>query len=530
MKRNRSEQKDEVAGERCPETRGTAITRRQFVTGTGLAGAALLAGIGAPAKSNAAAAPQKWDKETDVIVVGYGAAGGTAAIEAHDAGAKVLLLDKMPAAGGNTAISGGILYGANTSVQRGVGVFDSAEEMYKYYMAVGENMLDPARVKFASENYGKTIEWLIALGVDIPHKLGRPGLYVSGAEQKFTHITPAKPRGHEVTGAGGGLFTAVRKAVDTRKIETLLRTEAKELIISGEREVIGLIAESRGKRMSIKARKGVILTSGGFSYSKEMRRNYRPDLMEAVSYCAPGLTGDGIRLALALGADLENMGNAYRVNVVAKVSPERGALVLPLLEHPCIMINKKGKRFVSEGEFYEYIVSELIKQEGRLAYIIFDENVKTKGGKELAYGFSKDLGPEMEAGVVRKAGTIRELAGLMGVDPRVLDETVAKVNDGVKAGKDPEFGRKKGFGAVATPPFYFLEARVGLSDTVGGLKTDLDARVIDVFGKPIPRLYAAGTVADGWMFKVYPGSGTYLGNAFCFGRIAGKKAAAEKPV
>jgi flavocytochrome c len=530
MKQDKFEEEKERTGEKESKTRSPAITRRQFVTGTGLAGAALLAGIGAPSKSHAAVAPKKWDKETDVIVVGFGAAGGAAAIEAHDAGAKVLILDKMPASGGNTAISGGIVYGADTSVQKALGISDSAEEMYKYYMAVGENMLEPARVKFASENYGKTIEWLIGLGVEIPHKLGRPGLYISGAEQKFASITPPKPRGHETAGEGGALFGVLRKAVNTRKIETLLRTEAKELVIANEKEVVGLIAQSRGKTMYIKANKGIILTTGGFSYSKEMRRTYRPDLMEAVSYCAPGLTGDGVRMAQALGADLENMGNAYRVNVVAKINPERGALVLPLLEHPCIMVNKKGKRFVSEGEFYEYVVSELLKQEGRLAYIIFDEKVKTKSGKGLAYGFSKDLAPEMEAGVVKKAGTIAELARVMGVDPAVLEQTVTKLNEDAKAGKDSEFGRKKGLGPVDTPPFYFLEARVGLSDTVGGLRTNLDARVIDVFGRVIPRLYAAGTVADGWMFKMYPGSGTYLGNAFCFGRIAGKKAAAEKPL
>lgn len=512
------------------KNRGPAVTRRQFVTGTGLAGVALLAGMGMPVRSAAAVAPKKWDKEVDVIVVGFGAAGGAAAIEAHDAGAKVLILEKMPAAGGNTAVSGGIVYGANTSVQKAVGVSDTAEEMYKYYMAVGENMLDPARVKFASENYGKTIEWLIGLGVEIPHKMGRPGLYISGAEQRYANITPPKPRGHEAKGEGGALFGALRKAVGDRKIETLLRAEAKELIVANEKEVIGLIAQSRGKPMYIKANKGVVLTTGGFSYSKEMRRTYRPDLMEAVSYCAPGLTGDGIRMAQALGADLENMGNAYRVNVVAKISPERGALVLPLFEHPCIMVNKKGKRFVSEGEFYEYIVSELLKQEGRLAYVVFDDTVKSKGGKNLAYGFTKDLGPELEAGVVKKAGSVAELARAMGVDAATLEQTVKKVNEDAKAGKDSEFNRKKGLGAVETPPFYFLEARVGLSDTVGGLRTDLDARVIDVFGRVIPRLYAAGTVADGWMFKMYPGSGTYLGNAFCFGRIAGKKAAAEKPL
>lgn len=508
---------------------GSSITRRQFIKRTGLAGATVLVGVGSGARVNAVAPPKTWDKEADVVVVGYGGAGAAAAIEAHDAAAKVLILEKMPAAGGNTAVSGGIVYGANTSVQKALGIEDTAEEMYKYYMAVGENMLDPERIKFQSQEYGKTIEWLLGMGVEVPIKLGRPGLYICGAEQKFAHVTPPKPRGHETKGEGGALFGVLRKAVTAQKIETLLRTSAKELIVRDEKEVIGILAESRGKTLHIKANKGVILTSGGFSYSKEMRKIYRPDLLEAVSYCAPGLTGDGIRMAQAIGGDLENMGNAYRLNVVAKVSPERGALVLPLLVHPCFMVNKKGKRFVSEGEFYEYIVEALLKQEGKLAYVFFDESVRKKGGKGLAYGFSSDLSAELESGVAKKANSISDLGGLMGIDRTTLEETVNKVNANAKAGEDPEFGRKKGLGPVETPPFYCVEVRVGLSDTVGGLKTDLQAKVIDVFGRVIPRLYAAGSTTDGWMFKIYPGSGTYIGNALTFGRIAGKRAAAEQP-
>jgi len=320
----------------------------------------------------------------------------------------------------------------------------------------------------------------------------------------------------------------LRKAVEARKAATLFRTTVKKLVANDNKEVLGILAtDRRGRDIYVRARKAVILASGGFSYNKEMRRIFRPDLMEAVSYCAPGLTGDGIRMAWDLGATLENMSNAYRVNLVAKVTAERGALVLPLLTNPCILVNKNGKRFVSEDAFYEYLAAALLKQEGRYGFIVFDEAVRKKG-MPLAYGFSRDLRPELEAGIAKKAETVGELAKLLGMDAAALQGTIDKVNADAKLGRDSEFGRQKEFGAVDTAPYYAVEVRTGLSDTVGGLKTNLRAQVVDVFGEVIPRLYAAGSTTDGWMFKMYPGSGTYIGNALNFGRIAANNAVAEK--
>ena len=117
----------------------------------------------------------------------------------------------------------------------------------------------------------------------------------------------------------------------------------------------------------------------------------------------------------------------------------------------------------------------------------------------------------------------------MGINPETLEETVSKVNKYAMEGNNRDFGRKKGLGSVRTPPFYCVEGRGGVSDTVGGLKTNSKAEAVNVFGKIIPRLYAAGSTTDGWMFKMYPGSGTYICNAINFGRIAGENAAALKP-
>ena len=521
------------------------VSRREFVKGAAaVAGAGALASCApaatpttapgetaAPAPTCPPAAecapcptpwlPEKWDKEADVVVVGFGGAGGSAAIAAHDAGAEVLVLEKMPVPGGQTVVSGGVVYGCNTSVQEANGVTDSAAEMYEYYMAVGEGELDPARMRMVSEKSGETIEWLIGLGVEFPT------LYLSGAEASFADLTPPKPRGHSAGGAA--LFGTLGDEVEARGIEVLVETPATKLIADPRRQVLGVVADSAEKELNIKARKGVILASGSFGSNQEMIKLYGPDLRGAVSYAVPGLTGDGILMAEALGANLDNIGHAFRVQPVIKTSPGFGGMILPLFEHTCVLVNEAGKRFVDEGIFYEYLTKALLEQEGRHAYAIFDEDVKKLGGTAVGYFLSKDLSSEIEAGSIKKADTISELAALVGLDPATLEETVNKVNQYAAQGTDPEFGRETGLGAVQTPPFYCIEALPGVGVTAGGLKTTVDAKVTDVFGEVIPRLYGAGDTIGGWCFEMYPGSGTAILNGILFGRLAGENAAAQEP-
>lgn len=162
------------------DTRMPDMTKRRFLKGAGLAGAALLAGSGLK-KAEAASVPKKWDKEVDVVVIGFGGTGAAAAIEAHDAGARVLILEKMPVAGGSTALSGGIVYAAGTAVQRAAGITDSPDGMYKFWMADHKDLLDPELLRLVSARSSDAVDWLAKLGARFPADL----LYFSGVEQEY---------------------------------------------------------------------------------------------------------------------------------------------------------------------------------------------------------------------------------------------------------------------------------------------------------------------------------------------------------
>jgi len=184
--------------------------------------------------------PLKWDYETDIVVVGYGGAGAAAAIEAHDNGAAVCILEKASVAGGSTAMSGGIIVGAGTSVQRARGITDSPEEMYKYFRAAGRGLDDPDMVKVLCENSAPNIEWLIGMGMEFKY------LYVSGAEEypEYSSVTLAKSRGHSV-GGGGTFFRVLKNACDKGNIHCMYQTKLKEIVTLPEGYVVGVQVESK---------------------------------------------------------------------------------------------------------------------------------------------------------------------------------------------------------------------------------------------------------------------------------------------
>ena len=238
------------------------LSRRDLMKVTG--GIAAVAGVTGgsfflkPGIANAYELPSKWDEEADVVIVGFGGAGACAAIEAADAGASVIILDKSPLPGGSTALSGGVIYAANTSLQKKAGVSDTADEMFKYLKACGNGIADDKLLRVASDMSANNVDWLTGLGVKFTTDL----LYVSGMEKdpEYSAVTPTKPRGHRCVGTGGALFKALKKGVDSRKITTMSRTEAVRLITkpcaNSSSQVVGVKAKKGGKDVYIFARKG----------------------------------------------------------------------------------------------------------------------------------------------------------------------------------------------------------------------------------------------------------------------------------
>ena len=531
------------------------ISRRQFIKDAAIAGVAVAAtGALAPAQTHAAPAPTKWDFEADVVVVGFGGAGGATAIEAHDAGAKVIILEKTATPGGSTTLCAGIYYGAGTSLQKAAGIADTPDEMYKYVMAMGRGLTDADLARVWSDKSAETFEWIKGLGaqfytgVDYVNAIPpiKPltedagwGLYYSGAEAdpEFTAITPAKTRGHVVKpvqptwpyppkhpsaptsvgpSRGTGFFKPLWEAVKKRGIQVLLETRAMALVTNpATNEVLGVKAESKGATVYVKANKGVSVTTGGYSQNKDFCKMFCPEAIDAFGGFTASDTADGHQMGMAIGAAAVNLSQT-----LLDVSLLPGA----------IMVNYGGRRFTDETTYR--VKGEVQNgQRNALAYQIFDSAIK--GASTLASNESK---------------TIAELAGKIGVDPTVLEDTVNFYNKSVAAGKDVEFGRtrrdtqkrpptetaptpERTMLPIKTPPFYAVKMGPFSNGTItmGGLRVNTKAQVLDVYGKVIPRLYAAGTAMGGLMGQMYVGSGQAISQALNFGRIAGKNLAAETP-
>jgi len=469
-----------------------------------------------------------WDEVADVVIVGFGAAGAAGAIEAADHGASVIILEKMPIEGGTTLMSGGTIYASETSLQREAGIRDSAEEMFKLLMAAGKGLNRPELVKLVAKQSGEIVEWLIGLGVNL-----WPGAYLGDAfgcelYPEYARITPPVPRVHVVKGMGEGLFRTLEEAVKGRGIDVLLETPAVELIAKG-REVIGVKARSRWGKMNIRARKGVILATGGFMYDKEMLARFCQKGYKSLPLGNPGDEGDGIRMGRRLGAGLWAMTDT--VGLPAVRIPGH-ALARPLLLNyygfPCVLLDRTGSRFVNEGIFYEFVNDALLNlEDDPPAYVVFDEDVRRGAGDKIVKYFSSGLDKEIGEGLVMQASTVESLATRIGIDPIKLRETIKRYNDYSSAGRDRDFEKtwEMGLGPVEESPFYAIRVHPGMIATTGGLKINTEAQVLDTSGDAIPGLYAAGRTAGGVIGVVFPASGVNLQDAICFGRIAGRNAA-----
>ncbi len=497
------------------------LNRREFmkdaaIVGTGGVTACVLGALSAPA-----AMPEKWDRQSDIVIVGYGGAGACAAIAAREAGAEVLILEKQKNGGGNTAICGGVIYAGGTSVQKANNVADTADKLYQHFLKAGKSFVDPTLARIAADESAKNIDRLIQLGA----KFSAP--VVSGAEVPAGSEPIA--RVHSITygklGGGAAFYKVLADAAQAKGTQIQLNTPVRQLIANADGEVIGVRAESEGKTIAVKARKAVVLAAGGFSRNKEMLAAYSRDGYYSPSLGVIGLTGDGIRMALALGADVTNM---------SKVVDDFG-LTLPGAERATyageggIVVNILAKRFVDETLFYDRKAIILLQQPESRAFSIFDAAYRKARRSNIVPGFSAQLEKEVTAGTVKKADTIGALALLINVSSDTLEKTVKKWNEDVQAGADRDYGRKALLDPILTPPFYAYETLPVMFDTSGGVKVNARSQVVHVWGKVIPRLYAAGVNMGGLVGEFYPGSGSVLNGLLTFGRIAGKSAAAEKP-
>jgi fumarate reductase flavoprotein subunit len=470
---------------------------------------------------------KKWDYETEVAILGAGAAGPTVGIWAHSAGAKALILERMSEPSGDMAISGGFVYAAGTSIQKALGIEDSSDRMFRLYRAACPkvNKREAEKMRVIADGSAEVIEWLMSLGVKFPASIGWPGLTYGGIEilPEYAALIPPTPGAHSCEGGGKAMHNALLGEVKARGIEILAGTRGRELIANARGEIIGIKAESNGETRYIKANRSVVVCTGHFAHSKKLMEMYAPKHADFPTFTAAGLEGDGLIMAQAHGAAIGNICDC-RTNIGSPYKPGRALLVSRW--NPCILVNKRGKRFINDHAGYSPLAEAILEQEGSMCFVIFDEAARrSRGGNILHPCLSHDLRLEIEQGLVKTASTIGELAKEIGVDPFTLETTVATYNENAKSGKDPEFGSTHFVEPINNPPFYAIKGVPSIGSPTGGLVTNREAKVLNVFGKVMPKLYAVGSVAS--LYPGYPGSGSHLTNIFVFGRIAGEHAARQ---
>ena len=505
------------------------VSRREFVKGAAV-GAGLLTGAGALASCGTAAAPTapgipaKWDKEADVVIVGGGGTAIVASIEARNAGASVLALEKAAVVGGTTSLSGAIIQASDTDIQRAAGVEgDTPEQHYQYWITAAEGQADPELVRLLANNAPGNIQWLMDQGVEYAGVTGvGPIPYIDPNLMVNRIHTPGPPGSQPAIGAGEKYHVQILyKVAQEKGAEFLLETPVLALVRDPEKGVIGVKAESGGQEMYVKAKKAVILATSSFDHNKEMARAFSLQQLWAletgICACAPTNMGDGIKMAMEIGADLAGMGGTIGVP-----SPGIGGAAAP-----GIWVNKYGQRFVNEAAHYAYACRAVFNQEQHLAWAIFDEKVKEQGGAAL--GWSDDLSEEIASGVVKTVDTLRALAQALGVNGAELEATVEKWNEDVAGGEDTLFGKAVGLQALDQGPYYAAQMSEWNLGSEGGVRINTSSQVLDVHGEVIPRFYAGGMVAGGLIGPYYPGSGTAICSTVCFGRIAAQNAAAEEP-
>jgi fumarate reductase flavoprotein subunit len=465
-----------------------------------------------------------------VIVVGAGGAGLAAALEASRAGASVTVLEAGEKAGGATARAGGVIYAADTAVQKAAGIEDSVAELINYYMTVSHHRLEPRMLRTSAEGTRGLIDWLGQLGITWD-----PGrLYVAGLE--------FRPRGHLPTGdrmgfgpAGGAmiiaaLWTAVQAA--GVPVRTGVRVASLETATDGA--VTGVVTEA-GERL---AADSVVLATGGFGAGAEMLAELWPEATEQGDwhwYLGPDTNiGDGIAMAREVGGVVVNPGAGTLLE-----TPNFGRLNDAFTPPWLIYVNRDGQRFIDETDTYCVMGHVIGKQPDGKCWAVFDEaSLVSMADDDHAdpYGLGIELESnwavsmlrrQIEAGKVRSGRSLAELAAAVGISAEGLQATAAFYNADVAVGRDTVFEKKsEHLRPVATAPFYAVELRpaiIGMTFT--GLRVDHHTRVLDRAGRPIGRLYAAGEVTGGLDQDVYAGGGTSIGNALVFGRIAGANAA-----
>ncbi len=441
-------------------------------------------------------------KNYDVVVVGSGGAGLAAAIQAHDEGASVLIVEKMPTIGGNTIKASAGMNAAETRFQRVKGIQDSKDLFYAETLKGGGNKNNPELLRRFVENAPEAIEWLARRGIMLNDITTTGGMSIDR-----TH----RPR--DGSAVGGYLISGLVRNVTKRGIDVMLDTSVEEILFA-EGEVCGVrLLNDEQEILNVQA-KSVIVATGGFSANSAMVVKYRPDLEGFVTTNHKGATGGGIALLERLGAGTVDMGE---IQIHPTVEQKTSYLVSESIRGGgAILVSQQGKRFFNEMSTRDKVSAAIIALPEHYAYIVFDEHVRAKNKAADEY---------IAKGLVTSASSPRELADKLGIDYHTFLATLERYNGFVEKQHDDDFGRTTALRApINEGPFHAIQIAPGVHHTMGGVTINTDTEVLNTAHQVIPGAYAAGEVVGG----LHGGNrigGNAVADIIIFGSLAGHQAA-----
>jgi len=471
----------------------------------------------------------RWDLETEVAILGFGASGASAAIEAASAGAKVTLFEVASGHGGTSALSGGEVYlggDGGTPIQRSAGFSDTNEDLYQYLLLARGDDADAAKCRLYADNSLKHFEWLVAQGLVyknsfIPQRIVEPFtddcLIWSGSEEAWPFCEKAKPcpRGHtpQWMGLGGGkyLMDVLAKRVVDLGVDVQYDTRVVALIADDDNRVHGVVTRRNGEDRFVRASKGVVLCAGGFIMNKELLKQHAPKMLRANTPIGTVDDGSGIQLGQSVGGHAIHMDEGFVT--IPWYPPE--ALIKG------IFINEQGQRFINEDCYHGRVSHAILQQPGTRFFLLADSQ----------FFAEPEWGQFAKISIGAAGESWAEVEKELGLPHNALQATVTLYNEHAAQGQDPLFHKNaKWLSPLTKPPFVALDLRIDhciySSFTLGGLETRPSGEVVNASREPIKGLYAAGRTTSG-LPRTGAGysSGLSLADATFFGRQAGRSVA-----
>ena len=449
----------------------------------------------------------------DVVVIGAGGAGFSAAITARNAGANVVLLEKMPAVGGNSLISGAEMNAAKNWVQPKLGINDDSPELHAQdTFKGGDGKGDMKVINVMTHEALDAAKWCRDyLGV----RFEDDNLFFFGGHSRKRALIPV---GH----TGTEFIAKFQAKADELGIPVITNMKAEELIKDKDGRVVGVKATMDGSEYTFNAKGGVVLATGGFGANPEMVKKYNPKIDERFKTTdAPGSTGEALYMAERAGAQLVNMGYIQTYPICDPIS---GAieLIADARFDGAIMLNQEGKRFVEELQRRDVLSEAILNQTGRYCWVLWNDNIGKISNTVKAH--ANEYEAFTKQGVMATCDDLKCIADFTKIPFDQLQKTVKRVSDMAGKGNDKDFNHRAGLMDMQQGKYYVIKAVPSTHHTMGGVRINEKAEALTAEGKVIPGLWAAGEVTG-----VTHGTNRLGGNAYTdiivFGRIAGEAAA-----